>query len=103
MVPEKTVRTKTRLYDVYPDTGYAFLAYAAGSEVPVHDYERLKARNPGAAAETIETAKAAPEETAKPKLEDLSRAQLMIEAKTRGIEVQSRATRAELIEALERP
>ncbi len=112
------IRTKVRLYDHDPRTNTRFLAYPAGSEVPVAEYERLIRLNAAAAVRHTETkdvlpqevavkAKAKPAPAPEPKPEPpafrtMLRAQLLVEAKARGLDVSTRMSKAELIELLEK-
>ena len=103
MPAPKLVKTKIRLYDV--DTnGFKFLAFPAGMELPAAEYRRLVRQNGLAPAERPEPVEdEAPEPPAPPPaFADLSRAQLMVEAKMRGLKVSTRMTKAELVELCEK-
>jgi hypothetical protein len=120
------VLTKVRLYDYNEATKTRLLAYPVGAQVPLAEYERLVRMNSAAAAKRVETKDVLPEEVAskaaaaapdiitvpepddpKPKaappaFHTMLRAQLLVEAKARGLEVSTRMTKAQLIELLEK-
>lgn len=101
MAPPKTVICDRNLYDVYPDTGYTFLAYPQGAEVPEHEYEKLRALNPVVKAETVVT-DAEPTEppTGDVALEEKTRAELLVIAKSRGLDVPATTKKADIIAAI---
>jgi hypothetical protein len=103
MPAPKLVKTRIRLYDVDTTTGFKFLAFPAGMELPEAEYKRLARLNGAAHAVRPEpVGEEKPAATAAPELAALSRAQLMVEAKMRGLKVETRMTKAELVELCEK-
>jgi len=96
----KTVITPVRLFDRYPDTGFRFLAYPAGEEVPVAEYRRLtnsakKKRPKQKPVVASYEPEPEPDDTG---LEKMTKAQLLVEAKQRGLRVSVRSRVDELRE-----
>lgn len=85
----ETIVTGTRLYDRLP-SGIRVLAYRAGARVPVEEYKRLTGAKPPKATEPA----------AKP-LDRMNKAELVTEAKRRGISVDPESTNAQIRAALE--
>jgi len=101
MAARKTVRTKSRLYDVDPVTGFKRLAYPAGATVPLADFERLTRLNPRATAVEEPGPRPEPASAAPTPWEEMSRGQLLVEARSRGLVCTTRTAKAELVALLE--
>lgn len=85
------VMTAKRLYDVDPSSGCRVLAYPAGSLVPVADYLRLTGELPAAKGQDDEVAEQPPAEShSDDDWDAMTRAQLLIAARERGLEVTTR-------------
>lgn len=119
----KFVRTKIRLYGYDPVMDTRYLAYPVGADVPLAEYERLIRLNAAAAVRHVETKDVLPQDVQtkaaelevitvaepddpKPKPEPpafhtMLRAQLLVEAKARGLDVHTRMSKAELLKTLE--
>jgi hypothetical protein len=89
MPTARTVITPRRLYDVYPDTGIRFLAYAAGDEVPAEEYRRLVGGGVLAASATVASWEPEPEFDT-PDLKAMTKAQLLVLAKQHGVSISTR-------------
>ena len=85
------------LYDRYPNTGYKRLRYPKGTKISRAEYMRLLPLNPQVKRPELSEPHQEPEE---PGLAGKTRAQLMVMAKTQGIPVDVRMTKAQLLEAL---
>lgn len=95
----KTVITPVRLFDRYPDTGFRFLAYPVGEEVPVDEYRRLTSGNKATPKAVAASFEPEPEQPADD-LERMTKAQLLVEAKQRGISVSVRSRVDEIREVV---
>lgn len=96
----QTVRTPVRLYDVDPLTGIRFLVAPAGHEVPLGVYRRLTKSASYAADPAPDPA--TEDAPSRPDWAALSRGRLMVEARSRGLQFTNRATKAELVDLIER-
>jgi hypothetical protein len=96
--PARMITTRVRLYDTYVDTGFKFLAYAAGDEVPVEEYERLCRMN---SVVTPEIPPAPPEPDVPKSLSESSRADLLVQAKQMGLRPSARIRKDDLVGMIE--
>jgi len=95
----KTVTTAVRLFDRYPDTGFKFMAYPAGSDVPIDEYERLRKLNDAPLIEKPRDPE--PEPPKEQPLAEMTKASLLVKAAELGVRVNPRNRKDDIRQILE--